>query len=154
MKQIVSPRATGSGYKFGTDIAANDPTGLTKFANLPAVISNISSTYTLIEGQDTVITAVGTDPEGDALTWSFEEVVSGPNYVVVGASYDDDNGNNSGSVYVYDANNLSAQPTKLTAFDGSSLLFGDAIVATADKIVVGASYDDDNGNNSGSVLCL
>jgi hypothetical protein len=153
MKQIVSPRGPVSGYQFGKDVAIYDPTGLAKFANLPAVISDIDASYTLTEGQDTVITAVGTDPEGDAITWSFEEVKSGTSYVVVGASGDDDNGSNSGSVYVYDANDLSAQPTKLTAFDGVVVgqQFGSSVTFSADKIIVGAHSDNDNGTNSGSV---
>ena len=37
--------------------------------------------------------------------------------IFVGAYGDE---SNSGSVYVYDANNLSATPTKLTAFDGAA----------------------------------
>ena len=110
--------------------------------NLPAEISGIQSAYTLIEGQDTVITAVGTDPEGDALTWSFEEVVSGPSYVIVGANGDN---SSSGSVYVYDANDLSAQPTKLTAFDAAANdNFGNSVAATSDKIIVGVYGDESN----------
>ena len=75
-----------------------------------------------------------------------------PGYVVVGASYDDDNESQSGSVYVYDANNLSATPTKLTAYDGAANdYFGYSVVVTADRIFVGAFGDTDNGTNSGSV---
>ena len=71
--------------------------------------------------------------------------------ILVAASGDDDNGQSSGSVYVFDANNLSAQPTKLTAFDGAAFdFFGSSIVVTSDKIVIGAPSDDDNGSNSGS----
>jgi uncharacterized protein YciI len=74
------------------------------------------------------------------------------NWVVVGAWFDDDNGSSSGSAYVYDANNLSTQPTKLTAFDGAADdYFARSVVATSDKIIVGAWGDDDNGSSSGSV---
>ena len=119
------------------------------YQNQAPVVTGIQSAYTLTQGQDTVITAVGTDPEGDAITWSFEEVVSGPNYVVVG-SYADNS--YAGAVYVYDANNLSATPTKLTAFDGAGgEQFGQSVVTTADKIIVGSRADDDNGSSSGSV---
>jgi hypothetical protein len=72
--------------------------------------------------------------------------------IVVGAYYDDDNGSNSGSVYVYDTNDLTAQATKLTAFDGaSSGVFGYSVAVNEDKIFVGAYGDADNGNRSGSV---
>jgi hypothetical protein len=74
-----------------------------------------------------------------------------PNWVVVASRLDDDNGSNSGSVYVYDASDLSAQPTKLTAFDAAENdYFGNSVAATSDKIVVGAWGDDDNGSNSGA----
>ena len=72
--------------------------------------------------------------------------------IIVGASNDDDNATNSGAVYVYDANNLSAQPTKLTAFDGAEGdYFGVSVSATNDKIIVGANADGDKGAYSGSV---
>jgi len=72
--------------------------------------------------------------------------------IVVGATGDDDNGSTSGSVYVYDASDLSAQPTKLTAFDGAaSDYFGAPVLIVDDKIIVGAHRDDDNATDSGSV---
>ena len=72
--------------------------------------------------------------------------------IVVSSLYDDDKGNSSGSVYVYDANDLSATPTKLTAFDGvENDLFGFAIAVSNDKIMVSAFNDDDQGSGSGSV---
>jgi hypothetical protein len=81
-----------------------------------------------------------------------DSVAATSDKIVVGSSRDDDNGTQSGSVYVFDANDLTAQPTKLTAFDGApSDYFGLSVAATADKIVVGAYFDDDDGSNSGSV---
>ena len=40
--------------------------------------------------------------------------------ILVSARNDDDRGSNAGAVYVYDANDLNATPTKLTAFDGAA----------------------------------
>ena len=81
-----------------------------------------------------------------------ESVFATVDKIVVGAWRDDDNGNDSGSVYVYDLSDLSAQPTKLTAFDGAANhRFGYSVAATVDKIIVGAEQDDDNGSYSGSV---
>ena len=61
-------------------------------------------------------------------------------------------GSNSGSVYIYDANNLSATPTKLTAFDGAQDdFFGSRVSVTDDKIIVSAYGDDEHGDRSGSV---
>ena len=153
----VTPGQQGADFQLtfkATDTAGNvtsvPATFSLDYVNQAPIVTGIQSAYTLTQGQDTVITAVGTDPEGDAITWSFEEsgLESGTNYVVVGAYGDD----TKGSVYVYDANNLSATPTKLTAFDGAADdRFGASIAATADKIIVGSYYDDDNGSNSGSV---
>lgn len=72
--------------------------------------------------------------------------------IVVGSTGNDDHGSNSGSVYVYDANDLSAQPTKLTAFDAAATdYFGYPVLIADDKIFVGSFRDDDNGTDSGSV---
>ena len=68
--------------------------------------------------------------------------------IFVGADQDDDNVTNSGSVYVYDRNDLNAQPTKLTAFDGaSSDNFGWSVAADSNNVVVGAWGEDKDGNN-------
>ena len=136
-----------------TDTAGNVTTVPATFSldyvNQAPAVSGIQSAYVLTQGQDAVITAVGTDPEGDAITWSFEESGLRSGYVIVSARNDDDNGSQSGSVYVYDANNLSATPIKLTAFDGAAGdYFGDSIAATTDKIIVGAFGDE---SNTGSV---
>ena len=87
-----------------TDTAGNVTTVPATFSldyvNQAPVVTGIQSAYTLTQGQDTVITAVGTDPEGDAITWSFEESELRSGYVIVSASGDDDNGSNSGSLYL------------------------------------------------------
>ena len=68
---------------------------------------------------------------------------------IVGAQ-DDDNGEHSGSVYVFDV--TSAQELfKLTASDGEAWDgFGDAVALSGNRAVVGAFFDADNGLNSGS----
>ena len=75
--------------------------------------------------------------------------------VVVGAHQDDDNGENSGSAYVYrrDQGGPDAwgQASKITASDGSpDDRFGRAVAIGGDTAVVGAPYDGDNGIYSGS----
>ena len=74
-------------------------------------------------------------------------------YIVVGSSDDDDNNAYSGSVYVYDKTDLSAQPTKLLAFDGDEYdVFGRDIAYSDGYIFVGANGDDNEfGNASGAV---
>ncbi len=72
--------------------------------------------------------------------------------VVVGAARDNDNGDNSGSAYVFERGSDGAwSQTKLTASDGAAGdLFGSGVSVSGSRVVVGAARDDDNGNNSGS----
>jgi hypothetical protein len=72
--------------------------------------------------------------------------------VVVGAPYDNDNGENSGSVYVYYWNGFNWEETKITSRDGSAGdQFGSTVSIDHNVIVIGAHGDDDNGSKSGSV---
>ena len=60
--------------------------------------------------------------------------------IVVGSN-DDDNGNASGSAYIFDLN--GNQLTKITASDGAaSDAFGDSVAVGCGRIVVGAPFDD------------
>ena len=76
-------------------------------------------------------------------------------YYLVGATHDDEVSSNNGAVYVFDANNTSAQPTKLTRFDATSsdqsIYFGGHIAADSEKIVVTAESDSASFYQSGSV---
>ena len=73
--------------------------------------------------------------------------------IVVGSYGDDDNGNNSGSAYVYEKENgFWSKITKLLPIDGSKGdRFGISVAIDNDTILIGAQGDDDNGKNSGSV---
>jgi hypothetical protein len=73
-------------------------------------------------------------------------------YAVVGAHYDDDNGTQSGSAYIFkrDGTNWSEQ-AKLLASDGNDEdYFGRSVSISGDYTIVGANHDDDGGNGSGS----
>lgn len=71
--------------------------------------------------------------------------------IVVGAYRDDDNGDNSGSVYVFEYSGNAWQETKLMATGGEvDDQFGSSVAITGNRIVVGAYCDDDNGEDSGS----
>ena len=73
--------------------------------------------------------------------------------IVVGAYRDDDNGTDSGSVYVFESDGSGGWvETKVVASDGAAGdFFGDTVGVSGDRIVVGARNDDDNGTDSGSV---
>ncbi len=73
---------------------------------------------------------------------------------LVGAYLDDDNGNDSGSAYVFqdDGSGNWTQQTKLTASDGITIdWFGYNVAIDGDVALVSAIFDDDTGNQSGSV---
>ena len=72
--------------------------------------------------------------------------------IIVGAPYNDDNGYDSGSVYVFirDKNGW-IEAVKLIASDGTAFdYFGFSLSVDKDTIVVGAWGDDDKGSASGS----
>ncbi|MCP5094729.1 MAG: hypothetical protein GY943_04170 [Chloroflexi bacterium] len=74
--------------------------------------------------------------------------------VVIGANGDDDNGTDSGSVYIFvrDSQGNWGQEAKLTADDGAADdKFGFAIGISEDTAFISANGDDDNGSGSGSV---
>ena len=77
--------------------------------------------------------------------------------IVIGAWHDDDNGDNTGSVYVFTrdtAGDLASgwtQVAKLTADDAAGYdQFGDIVSVDGDTIVIGAFTKDDMGDSSGS----
>jgi len=92
--------------------------------------------------------------DGQAGDWfGFSIGISGDT-VVVGARWDDDNGSDAGSAYVYERTGLTSpwlQTQKLLASDGSARdAFGRAVAIAGDTIIVSARFDDDTGQTSGS----
>jgi len=81
-----------------------------------------------------------------------QSVSVGGNVSVVGAYRDDDNGTDSGSAYIYRFNGLAwVQEQELLATDGATGdRFGISVSVGGDTAVVGAKWDDDNGDFSGS----
>jgi len=73
-------------------------------------------------------------------------------YALIGAPYDDENGIQSGSAYVFKRTGTTwAQEAKLLASDGQSYdLFGRSVSLNEDYALIGAYGDDDNGADSGS----
>jgi hypothetical protein len=73
---------------------------------------------------------------------------------VIGAEYDDDKGESSGSAYVFvrAANGTWSQQAKLTAADVTAARdkFGHSVAVSGDTAVIGAYHDDDKGSDSGA----
>jgi hypothetical protein len=84
--------------------------------------------------------------------FGYKVSISG-DYAIVGARYDDDNGSNSGSAYIFKRDGSTwSESAKLTPTDGeASDYFGYQVAISGDYAIVGAYYDDDNGSNSGAI---
>lgn len=82
----------------------------------------------------------------------FGRVSISGDYAIVGADNDDDNGSNSGSAYIFKRDGISwTEQAKLLASDGAaSDYFGLSVSVCGDYAIVGAYFDDDNGDDSGS----
>ena len=88
-----------------------------------------------------------------AITDNFGRSVSvSGDTAIVGALYDDDSGNGSGSAYVFTrSGTVWAQQQKLTAADAAADdYFGRSVSVSGDMAIVGADGNDDGGNGSGS----
>jgi len=87
---------------------------------------------------------------GDELGRSV--AISGDN-IVIGANLDDDNGESSGSVYVFALEaSIWTEEAKLLASDGAAAdHFGNSVAIGGDIIAVGADWDDDKGDYSGGL---
>ncbi|MCH2133866.1 MAG: FG-GAP repeat protein, partial [Phycisphaerales bacterium] len=145
----LNPDTDGDGYNDDVDAFPLDDTewtdtdgdGITDYCNadLPLVIA------------DTEFKQLASDAEaGDY--FGFSVSLDG-DHAVVGASYEDDNGMNSGSAYIFvnNHNGSWSQQAKLTAVDGEAGdQFGSSVSLDGDHAVVGAPRNDDNGSDSGS----
>ena len=83
----------------------------------------------------------------------FGPVATDGQIVVIGAIFDNDNGVDSGSVYVFRYNGAEwIEEQKLLASDGAAGdHFGVYALFEGDVMVIAADGDDDNGSDSGSV---
>ncbi|MEP2101668.1 MAG: FG-GAP repeat protein [Parasphingorhabdus sp.] len=98
--------------------------------------------------QQTKLTAAD-GAEGDAFGQSI--ALSGDT-LVIGAPHDDDNGNGSGSVYVFTRSGTTwHQQAKLTAADGADGdLFGISVALSPNTILVGADLNDEKAIDAGA----
>jgi hypothetical protein len=96
------------------------------------------------------ITLTKVKPSDGAASDFFGYSVSvGNGRIVIGAYLDDDNGSDSGSVYIFDLNGKQLAKIKASD-DAASDQFGYSVSVGSGRIIVGASGDDDNGSSSGS----
>ena len=93
--------------------------------------------------------------DGEEGDWFGDSLSIFGDTVVVGARWDDDNGNASGSAYVFEKpvggwSGTLNQGAKLLPSDNVRFWFGASVSISGDTVVIGAETDDDNGSASGS----
>jgi len=92
--------------------------------------------------------------DGVAGDWFGSSVSLDGDTALIGAYKDDDNGQDSGSAYVFIRTGTTwTQQQKLIASDGGAGdCFGKSVSLSGDTALIGAPYDDDNGVDSGSAF--
>jgi hypothetical protein len=168
---------SGSAYIF-----TRNGTVWTEQAKLLASDSEVGSLFGIsvsLDGETTIIGACSKDDNGDesgsayiftgsGSTWTQQakllasdgaegdlfgySVSLDGNYTIIGAVCDGDEGENYGSAYIFTrSGTVWTEQAKLLASDGAELdLFGISVSIDNDTVVIGAKFDDDNGNESGS----
>ena len=134
---------------FGYSIAIDGGTVVVGAAYDDAVGNDSGAAYIFdaITGAQ-LLKLVPTDAAPDDLFGYAVAVRSG--VVALGAVWDDDNGTNSGSVYLFDAS-TGVQIDKLLPSDGGEHdFFGTAVDLDSGVVAVGARGDDDNGSAAGA----
>ena len=93
-----------------------------------------------------------TASDGDAEDRFGHYVSISGDLAIVGADYDEENGSNSGSAYIFKRDgSVWVEQAKLLPLDGAANdHFGESVSISGDYAIVGASSNDDNGSDSGS----
>ena len=115
--------------------------------------SNSGSAYIFYyDGTNWYQQAKLTASDGTDLDIFGKSVSISGNYVVIGASGDDDNGSSSGSAYIFSrTDTLWTEQAKLTASDAATENnFGYSVSISGDYAVIGAVGNDENGTHAGA----
>ncbi len=90
--------------------------------------------------------------DGAAYDWHGKALAIDNNTAIVGSEQDDDNGQNSGSAYIFtQTNGIWTQQAKLLPNDGTANdYFGSAVAIKGDLVIIGAWGDRVGVHNSGS----
>ncbi|WP_437292909.1 thrombospondin type 3 repeat-containing protein [Sorangium sp. So ce426] len=152
-QQQLLPRNRTEARSLGYSVAISDDTvvvgahyGDSDGTDLNAAYVFVRSGSTWTQQQE-LIRSDGTVANG----FGYAVAVSG-HTAIVGTPYDDDNGTDSGSAYVFVRSGSTwAQQQKLLPRDGAPLdNYGRSIAISGDTAVIGMPFDDDNGTESGS----
>ncbi len=147
--------------QFGGSVAISGTTAIVGAANdddaCPGDVNcNSGSAYLFDTTTGQQIAKLVADDGAADDRFGFSVAISGTpgkEIAIVGAVGDDDNGNFSGSAYLFDISDPTnpRQIAKLLANDGAAQdIFGHSVAISGETVIVGAFGDDDNGIRSGS----
>ncbi len=115
--------------------------------------SNSGSAYIFYyDGDNWYQQAKLTASDGTDLDIFGKSVSMSGDYVVIGATGNDDNGYNSGSAYIFSrSGTIWTEQAKLNASDGATEnSFGYSVSISGDYAVIGAMGNDENGTHAGA----
>jgi len=145
VKVTPSDVATKLGANFGFVVAIGSSKFVVGAPTTDSATTNPGSVYVYnLDGTGEVIIQSSDGASGDYFGYSVA-IDEQNNKIIVGAQYDDDNGQSSGSVYVYNLDGtgeVKINPTDGAAFD----FFGRSVAAYDNLIVIGAWGDDPGGS--------
>ena len=127
------PPSSSDGQYFGSDGLSIDDSSLV----VGAVGSGTVYVYDVndLSAQPATLTAF----DGEAYDGFGKAVAMTSTKIFVGSLNDDDNGQDTGSVYIFNRSDLSAQATKLTAYDSAiQQRFGGTLSVSDNYLYVGA----------------
>ncbi len=134
---------------FGISVAISGATAIVGAAKDDDNGSSSGSAYLFDTATGRQITKLLPDAGATGDWFGVSVAISGAT-AIVGAYEDDENGTNSGSAYLFDTT-TGAQIAKLLPDDGAANdYFGYSVAISGNTAIVGARYDDDNGEESGS----
>lgn len=138
-------------YHFGISVALDGDTAIIGARgdnnNGPGSAYIFTRTRSVWTQQAKLVPADGADSD----QFGYSVAIDGDT-AIIGAHWDDDHGENSGSAYVFTrAREAWTEQAKLLPTDGAADDgFGYSVALDGVTALVGAPYDDDNGNPSGS----
>ena len=164
-ERVDDPTSLESSEPSETKLIASDGTDGDKFGSSVGVSENtaiVGATGYLGSGSAYIFTRSGESwteqtklitSDGAKENWFGISVAISGDTAIVGAYKDNDNGEDSGSAYIFTRSGTGwTQQAKLIASDGEqSDYFGYSVAINGGTAIVGAYGDNDNGENSGSV---
>ena len=127
--------------------------GETAIVGAPGAQSSKGAAYVFVrEGGSWTQQAKLTASDGAMYNYLGYSVSISGDTAIVGARGDDDNGDSSGSAYIFVRNGVTwTEQAKLIASDGAENdNFGNSVLISGETAIVGAALDDDKGDLSGS----